>query len=235
MDAIILAAGRGDRLRPLTDTLPKPLIQIAGFSLIELHLFRLAQAGYRRVIINLHHLGELIEAKLGNGERYGLSIHYSYEHGGALETAGGIIQALPLIQSQRFIAISADILCDFDLSSLHDCLKNNVNGHLVLIDNPEHHPEGDFGLNASGMIDNTQAAKKTFSGIACFDKQLFSHYAPQKRALRPVLERAITAQQLSGEFYSGLWSDIGTPERLKQAQVSPSVLEYIDAIKQSIS
>ena len=239
MDAIILAAGRGERLRPLTNTLPKPLIEIHNISLIEMHLHRLAQAGFERVIINLHHLGELIKNKLGDGKRYQLQIHYSIEPISALETAGGIVHALKLINTQKFAVISADIVCDYKFSNLIKSAKSNHIGHLVLIDNPEHHPKGDFSLSKANQLalknEKSNAKSYTFSGIAWFDKALFETLDPGKRALRPVLEAAILKGQLSAEHHTGLWSDIGSVERLSQARASHAVAEYIDSIKPSAS
>lgn len=238
MDVIIFAAGRGERLRPLTDKLPKPLIKINGLSLIEIHLYRLAEAGFSRVIINLHHLGGMIRSKLGNGRRYGLEIFYSDEPGHALETAGGIVHALPLIHSERFAAISADVLCDYDLRGLINT-DPAQSGYLVLVDNPAHHPGGDFALDQGGLLRSSLNSRGlefyTFSGIACFQRSLFENLPAGKRALRPVLEEQIAARRLRGEHYSGIWSDIGSPLRLEQARQSPTVLEYIDSIKQSIN
>lgn len=239
MDIIILAAGRGSRLRPLTDTLPKPLIEIGGISLIELHLYHLAMTGYGRVIINLHHLGESIKVKLGNGQRYGVEIVYSEEPDEALETAGGIVNALHLIESARFAAISADVLCDYPLGNLSKVDMAGVDAHLVMVENPAHHSEGDFSLNASGRITiherNGRKPAYTYSGLACFKRAMFEGLSSGKRALRPVLESAIKEQQLMGELYTGLWSDIGTPERLDQARTSAGTAAYIESIKQSIS
>lgn len=239
MDAIILAAGRGTRLQPLTDTLPKPLIKVHGLSLVEIHLHRLALAGFKRVIINLHHLGELIKTTLGDGQRYGLQIIYSEEPGAALETAGGLVNALGLIKNNHFIVISADILCDYPLQKLAAAAQSEAQGHLIMVNNPAHHPRGDFLLDRSSHValrspTDSQTAY-TFSGLACFSKALFQHLAPGKRALRPVLEAAISDRILTGEVYSGTWSDIGTLERLDQARASESIGEYIDSVKQSIS
>ena len=239
MDIIILAAGRGTRLQPLTDTLPKPLIEIAGLSLIEVHLHRLAAVGMGRVIINLHHLGDLIRKKLGNGQRYGLQILYSEEAGEALETAGGIRHALNLINTETFGVISADVLCDYPLERLARIDLHKSLGHLVMVENPAHHPAGDFSLNRSGRLMARQQTPKmptyTFSGLACFKRSMFEPLRPGKHALRPVLEAAITEHELAGELYPGLWSDIGTLERLNQARASAAVGAYIDSIKQSIS
>lgn len=239
MDVIIFAAGRGTRLRPLTDHLPKPLIEINGLCLIEAHLYRLAAAGFSRVIVNLHHLGDQIKARLGSGERYHLQIIYSDEPEQALETAGGIVHALDLIQSDRFAAISADVLCDYPLANLLFCPRSDALGHLVMVDNPPHHPHGDFALDQANYLLSTQSADIqpgfTFSGLAWFDRTLFDRLTPGKRALRPVLESTIGHKRLSGELHDGLWSDIGTLQRLDQARSCEKVAEYIASIKQSIS
>jgi len=237
MDAIIFAAGRGERLRPLTDSCPKPLIEIAGLSLIEIHLYRLASAGFSRVIINLHHLGQLISEKLGDGSRYGLKIIYSNEPGAALETAGGIVHALPHIQSRFFAAISADVLCDFDFKLLKQMEKSQRNGTLLMVGNPIHHPKGDFALETTNRLIPASPEKPsyTFSGIACFQRALFEPLAAGKRALRPILDAQIQSRALYAQFYSGLWSDIGSIERLEQARQSSAVGRYIASIRQSIS
>jgi len=239
MDIIILAAGHGTRLRPLTDTLPKPLIDIAGLSLIEIHLHRLAVAGYSRVIINLHHLGHLIREKLGNGQRFGLQIIYSEEADEALETAGGIHKVLGQLRTETFAVISADVLCDYPLERLRAIDMRGIMGHLVMVQNPAHHPEGDFSLEESGALvsrkPNSPTTTLTYSGLACFKRSMFAQLQPGKRALRPVLDAAIEKNQLRGELYSGLWADIGTLERLNQARSDDSIGEYIASIKQLIS
>ena len=239
MDALILAAGRGTRLQPLTNKLPKPLIEVHGLCLIEIHLIRLASAGFKRVIINLHHLGALIKARLGDGQHFGLQILYSEETDAALETAGGIVNALALIESERFIVVSADVLCDYPMRNLKLNTQGHAGGHLILVDNPAHHPRGDFLLENSNHLlaragmDNQSAF--TFSGLACFNKAMFQSLEPGKRALRPVLEAAIQERRLTGELHTGIWSDIGTLERLNQARASKSIGAYIESVRQSIS
>jgi MurNAc alpha-1-phosphate uridylyltransferase len=239
MDALILAAGRGTRLQPLTDQLPKPLIEVHGLCLIEIHLFRLAFAGFTRVVINLHHLGALIKTQLGDGNRFGLEIFYSEEVDGALETAGGIVNALALIESEFFVVVSADVLCDYPMQELGLNTQETAIGHLVMVNNPAHHPQGDFLLDKSSHLrvragmDNKPTY--TFSGLACFSKALFVSLAPGKRALRPVLEEAMQERILTGEVHTGIWSDIGTLERLNQARACKSIGAYIESIKQSIS
>lgn len=219
--AMILAAGRGERLKPLTDTTPKPLIEVGGRPLIEHHLAGLAQAGFTDVVINLGWLGQKIREALGAGQRFGLSLHYSVEPPGALETAGGIVQALPLLGTEPFLVVSADAFTDYPFERL---LSRPVDhpAHLVLVDNPDHHRHGDFALEDDLVrIDGDE--KFTFSGIARFQPSLFTDLAPGRRALRPVLESAIAAERVSGERYAGLWADIGTPARLAAAREASGV------------
>lgn len=218
---MILAAGRGDRLRPLTDQTPKPLLKVGGRGLIEHHLVRLADAGFSEVVINLGWLGEQIHQALGDGQAFGLQIQYSQEPPGALETAGGIIHALPLLGKQPFAAIAADILCDFDYAELRAPEAPTL-ASLVMVDNPPHHQQGDFALDA-GRLALAGGNRLTFSGIAVYHPALFAGLEPGRRALRPVFEAAITAGRLAGIHHRGYWSDIGTPERLAEAQHSPMV------------
>lgn len=215
MKAMILAAGRGERLRPLTDQVPKPLIPVGGKALIVRHLEALAAAGFSEAVINLAWLGEKIKKALGNGSGFGLSITYSQEPPGALETAGGIIQALPLLGEQPFAMISADVLCDFPMRRLRD--RNlGGDGHLVMVNNPDHHRGGDFSIAADGRLKS--GGGLTFSGLGVLDPKLFSGLAPGPRPLRPVFEAGIALGRLTGEHYPGTWSDVGTPERLREAQ-----------------
>jgi len=218
MRAMLLAAGRGERLRPLTDTTPKPLIEVGGKPLIARHLERLADAGFEEVIINLGWLGKQISDYLGDGHAFGLAIRYSQEPPGALETAGGIVQALPLLGETPFLAVSADVLTDYPFERLREA-KISHPAHLVLVDNPPHHPEGDFSLHA-GQVRFAGTDTLTFSGIATFDSALFANLSPGRRALRPVLEQAIAAGRVGGEHYPGMWADIGTSQRLATAQQS---------------
>ncbi len=214
MDAMILAAGRGKRMRPLTDFTPKPLLQINGKRLIEYHLEALANAGFRRVVINHAWLGEQIPAALGDGSRYGLVISYSDENGNALETAGGICKALPLLQSDPFLAINGDIWSDFDYSRLPASIHSLA--HLVMIPNPPHHPLGDFHVQGNSVHDSGEP-KLTFSGIGLYRKKLFAGCDPtQAAALAPLLRTAMQQGQVSGEIYHGQWQDVGTPARLEQ-------------------
>jgi len=218
MRAMILAAGRGERLRPLTDTIPKPLIEVAGKPLIARHLERLAAAGFDEVVVNLGWLGERIAEYLGDGRAFGLQIRYSQEPPGALETAGGIIEALPLLGDAAFLVVSADVLTDYPFERLR-AAEITQPAHLVLVDNPPHHPGGDFSLR-EGHVRFAGADTLTFSGVAVFDPALFAGLSPGRRALRPVLEQAIAADGVGGEHYPGLWADIGTPQRLADAQQS---------------
>ena len=217
MKAMILAAGRGERMRPLTDTLPKPLLQVAGKALIEYHIEALHKAGINELIINHAWLGNQIEQHLGNGQRFGVQIRYSRE-AEALETAGGIRQALPLLGNKPFIVVNGDVFTDYDYTHLTG-LKLDSPVHLVLVNNPEHNPQGDFYLQDKRVYDkvNTPEPVKrfTFSGIGLYQPEFFAALKPGKQALAPLLRKAMAQQQVSGEFYPGLWLDIGTPQRLK--------------------
>ena len=210
---MILAAGRGERMRPLTDNTPKPLLEVAGKMLIEYHLEKLKSAQVSDVIINHAWLGEKIEQALGDGSRYGLNIHYSAEPE-ALETAGGILNALPLLGDNAFIVINGDIFCDYDISLLPASLKGLA--HLVLVNNPPHNPDGDFVLTPSAAVEHSGENKKTFSGIGVYHPDLFKDYPKGKLALAPVLRKAMEQHKVSGELYQGSWHDIGTPERLTE-------------------
>jgi MurNAc alpha-1-phosphate uridylyltransferase len=212
MKAMILAAGRGERMRPLTDHTPKPLLPVLGKPLIVYTLEQLAAAGFTDIVINHAHLGQQIEQQLGNGQEFGVSIAYSPESE-ALETAGGIVNALPLLGNEPFLVVNGDIATDFPFANLH---KQSVDlAHLVLINNPEHHPEGDFGLTDDGKLLATAAQKYTFSGIGLYHPDLFKDTAPGKSKLAPLLRQAMSNRQVSGQHHQGFWMDIGTPERLQ--------------------
>ena len=214
MKAMILAAGRGVRMRPLTDTTPKSLLAAGGKPLIAWQLERLARAGFGEAVINHAHLGDMIEAALGDGSRFGLSIRYSPERE-ALETAGGIAHALPLLGAEPFLAINADIYSDFDFSALAGLELQDRLAHLVLVDNPPQHPRGDFALEA-GRVREAGASLLTFSGIGVYAPRLFGGIpARAKVALAPLLRKAMAAERVSGEHYRGRWHDIGTAERLR--------------------
>ena len=211
MKAMILAAGRGERMRPLTDTSPKPLLRIGGQTMIERHVHALARVGITELVINYAHLGEQIEQALGNGHAYGVDISYSPETGGALETGGGIFNALPLLGSDPFLVVNSDIWTDFAFEQLPS--QPDGLAHLVMVDNPEHHPQGDFSLSA-GLLSQKGPAMLTFSGIGVYRPELFSGCTAGAFPLAPLLRRAMDGGQVSGEHYSGSWFDIGTPERL---------------------
>lgn len=212
MRAMILAAGRGERMRPLSDHTPKPLLSVAGRPLIEHHLIRLADAGYVDIVINLAWLGEKIRQSLGDGRRFGVRIHYSPEPAGGLETAGGIRRALPLLGDAPFLVINADIWCDHPLVP-HD-LGDNL-GHLVLVDNPPHHPQGDFSLHGD-RVSLCGDRRLTYSGIGFFSPQLFAGLQEEPCPLAPLLRNAMRKGQVSGEYHRGDWMDVGTPERLRR-------------------
>jgi len=216
MKAIILSAGRGERLRPLTDKTPKPLLKAGKFRLIEYTLQSLVKAGFDDIIINTAHLAEQFPAVLGDGHHYDAKITYSSEQEGGLETAGGIINALPLLGEEPFLVVNGDIWTDYPFAQLHQLsLNNQYLGHLVLVKNPDHNPQGDFALS-SGLIKQDTAIKYTYSGIAVYHPALFSGLEVQRLPLKPLLLNAINKGQLRGERYHGQWSDIGTIERLQQ-------------------
>jgi len=212
MKAMILAAGRGDRLRPLTDTIPKPLIRVAGKSLIEYHLQNLAAAGFREIVINTAWLAEMIHQQLGDGSNYAVNIQYSDE-GTALETAGGIINALPLLGNEPFLVVNGDICCDFDFSTLPE-LEPQTQAHLVLVNNPEHNPAGDFALQ-DNLVINKGDPMYTFSGIGIYTAAFFAEQKTGALPLAPVIRNKCEAGLVSGQYYNGLWTDVGSIERLQ--------------------
>src|SRR6266481_7545326 len=207
---MILAAGRGERMRPLTDAIPKVLLEVRGKSLIVWLIEALARSGVREIVINHAHLGHLIEAALGDGRRFGVAIRYSRE-AEALETAGGIAKALPLLGERPFIAVNGDIFCDFDFSTLVGRALGQDLAHLVLVANPPHHPQGDFSLRGAEVGSNGEP-KLTFSGIGLYRPELFkSIQSGSKGQLAPLLRAAMAHRQVSGEVHRGLWHDVGTP------------------------
>ena len=219
MRVMILAAGRGERMRPLTDATPKPLLALAGKPLIVWHLERLAAAGLRDVVINHAWLGEQIEAVLGDGSRYGVRIRYSPE-GTALESAGGIAHALPLLDGGTFLVVNGDVYTQIDFAALSARASGIGPGaalaHLVLVSNPEHHPTGDFALEG-GRVCSDGPRRLTFSGIGLYAPQLFAGIQPGTRAqLAPLLRKAMAEGRVTGEHFTGCWVDVGTPERLAQ-------------------
>jgi len=211
MKAMILAAGRGERMRPLTDSTPKPLLVAGGRPLIEHTIESLAQDGFVDIVVNTAHLGEQVEAHLGDGARFGARIVYSAE-GEALETGGGIHRALPLLGEHPFLVVNGDIATDYPFGRL----RNQTSGlaHLVLVPNPPHHPRGDFALR-SGMVQDSGDGRFTFSGIGVYRPELFAGCSPGKFPLAPLLRRAMADGLVSGEMYGGFWMDIGTIDRLQ--------------------
>jgi len=211
---MILAAGRGERMRPLTDRTPKPLLPVAGKPLIVWHLERLARAGLHDIVINHAHLGDQIEALLDDGSAWGVAIRYSEEPPGALETAGGIANALPLLGDQPFVVVNGDIFCDWDFRRAAAALAENDLAHLVLAANPVHNAGGDFALDGS-RVRVQGPAKLTFAGIGVYRPELFAGIERGKPAkLAPLLRAAMAAGRVSGEVHAGRWVDVGTPERL---------------------
>ncbi len=210
--AMILAAGRGERMRPLTDTTPKPLLCVRGKPLIERHLERLAAAGMVDIVINLAWLGPMIQGTLGDGSRFGVNIRYSEESPHALETAGGIFRALPLLGAEPFLVVNGDILTDYPFGRL--MLADSRDAHLVLVPNPPQHPRGDFGF-VDGAAVATAAEQFTYSGIAVFRPEFFAGCQDGPFPLKPLLLRSMAAERCSAEVYRGDWEDVGTPARLE--------------------
>jgi MurNAc alpha-1-phosphate uridylyltransferase len=213
--AMILAAGRGERLRPLTDKVPKPLLTVRGKPLIVYHLEKLARLGVKHVVINLAWLGEQIRAALGEGARWKLQIHYSDEGGEALETGGGIFQALPWLGPAPFLVVNADVFTDFDFGGMQ--IAPEALAQLVLVANPMHHPHGDFAL-INGRVQEQGGARWTYSGIGLYRAELFEGCNPGKFPLLPLLRRAIASRRLHGQVFEGAWSDVGSVERLAALQ-----------------
>jgi len=212
MKAMILAAGRGERMRPLTDVTPKPLLPVAGKPLIVWHLERLARAGFRAIIINHAHLGDQIEMLLGDGAAWSMDIRYSPEPPGALETAGGIANALSLLGDDPFLVVNGDIFCDWDFAQARRITVDLA--HLVLVDNPPHHPAGDFSLDGT-KVGVGGTAKLTFSGIGIYRPALFAGIERGRPAkLAPLLRAAMETGRVTGEQHRNRWEDVGTPERL---------------------
>ena len=212
MQALILAAGRGERMRPLTDTTPKPLLRAAGKPLIEYHVEHLAAAGITELVINHARFGEQIEAALGDGSRFGVSIRYSPEGDNPLETGGGIRHALPLLKSDPFLVVNADVYSDFPFSPL-DMPAGSL-AHLILVGNPAHHPNGDFSLQ-EGRVGMAATPRYTYSGMGLYRPALFADTTPGAFPLAPILRAAAEKGHVSGQYYAGTWIDVGTPERLQ--------------------
>jgi N-acetyl-alpha-D-muramate 1-phosphate uridylyltransferase len=214
MKAMILAAGRGERMGVLTATEPKPLLSLGQRALIERHLAKLAAAGFHDVVINLAYRGAQIRDRLGDGSRFGLRVVYSEEGEPPLETAGGIVHALPLLGAGRFLLVNSDVYTDVDLRAFADSATAST---LLLVPNPTHNLRGDFGLDERGFVTHSEP-KLTYGGVAVFDLRMFADVAPGRRPLKPLLDAAIARGELRGERYEGRWIDVGTPERLEQAR-----------------
>ncbi len=215
---MILAAGRGDRMRPLTVHTPKPLLRVAGLPLIEHHLRRLAEAGFRELVINVSHLGEQIVDYCGDGSRWSLEIDWSREPA-PLETAGGIVAALPLLGKRPFLVVNADIWIDYPFARLRGFEPGGRrDAHLVLVDSPPQHPNGDFCLQPDGLLRARGAGEQglTYAGVGVYHPRWFAGLAPGFAPLRPMLDRAIAEERVSGEHYRGDWEDVGTPARLRE-------------------
>lgn len=212
MRAMILAAGRGQRLRPLTDNAPKPLMQLAGKPLIEYHLEALAGAGFGEVVINQGHLGDMLSDALGDGGRWGIHIHWSNEQPEALETGGGIFKALPLLGTGPFLVVNGDVWTDYPLARLR-AVKCDW-AHLVMVPNPPHNPAGDFAL-LGARVREDGAALQTYSGIGVYHPRLFAGCSPGKFSVVPLLRAAMRDHLVTGELYAGAWDDIGTADRLE--------------------
>lgn len=217
MKAMLLAAGRGQRMGALTARCPKPLLEVGGEPLIARHLRRLAAADIDEIVINLSYGGAQIRDQLGDGSSFSVSISYSLEGEPPLETGGGIVHALPLLGSGPFILVNADVFTDFDFAALRDA----AHATLILVPNPSHNASGDFGLDAQGRID-ASSPRLTFAGISVLDTAMFATLEPGPRPLKSVLDTAIAARALLGRRYEGVWIDVGTPERLQAARATQS-------------
>lgn len=214
MKAMLLAAGRGERMGALTAAVPKPLLTIGGVPLIERHVVRLAASGIAEIVVNLSYRGAQIRDHLGSGRRFGVAIAYSDEGEPPLETGGGIVQALPLLGQEPFLLVNSDIYTDFDYASLASGPREPT---LVLVPNPPHHPRGDFGVDAAGWV-SAAPPLLTYAGVAVFAPQSFAGLERGRRPLKPWLDAAIARRELRGIVFSGLWLDVGTLERLEDAR-----------------
>ena len=214
---MILAAGRGERMRPLTDTTPKPLLEVNNKPLIQHQIEHLVSEGFTEMVINHGLMGEQIESFLGDGLQFGASIQYSAEHNKLLETGGGIYRALPLLGNKPFIVVNADIWTDYPFSQLLNKLAGLA--HLVLVDNPPQHPQGDFALE-DGLVVQDSKTRYTFSGIGVYRPELFVNCSNGSFPLVPLIRKAVTQGEVTGEHYAGIWIDVGTPERLQRLQTN---------------
>ena len=223
MKVMILAAGVGERMRPLTDHTPKPLLMAGGKPLLQWHVENLVAAGFQDLVINVSHLGAQVMDFLGDGGRFNCQVHFSQEVE-PLETAGGIVQALPLLGEEPFAVLNADIWCDYPLAELRETVREALQGgqhlaHLVFVDNPPQHGRGDFVLGEGGVVslaDDSGSEALTYSGIAAFHPRFFAGIGAGKLPLRPILDSAIARGVVSGEHYRGAWVDVGTPQRLQE-------------------
>ena len=215
MKAMVLAAGRGERMRPLTNDTPKPLLKVGERCLLDFQLDALAKAGIYDVVINTAWLADQLKDHVGDGSKYQLNVTFTFENDGALDTGGGIFNALELLGDEPFLVANSDIWTDIDYGSL-TVAKDDL-AHLVLVDNPPHHPEGDFNLN-EGRVSEDSGQRLTFSGVGVYRAQLFADVTPGKFPLLPLLHAAMRDNRVSGEWYRGSWMDIGTPDRLKALQ-----------------
>lgn len=214
MKAMILAAGRGERMRPLTDTCPKPLLKVRGKALIDYHLDALSAAGFTEVVINTAWLGEMIESHVEDGSRWSVRVYYSHEGWPALETGGGIYRALQWLGEQPFLVMNADVWTNWKPTySLPTCWDSSTLAHLVLVPNPLQHPNGDFGLNGSAVLPRSDQ-QFTYSGISYLNPTLFKNCSPGAFKLAPLLYEAAHNNRVTGELFTGIWSDVGTPERM---------------------
>jgi N-acetyl-alpha-D-muramate 1-phosphate uridylyltransferase len=211
---MILAAGRGERMGALTAMQPKPLLMVGDRPLIERHVVRLAASGIDELVINLSYRGNEIRERLGDGSRLGVSIEYSEEGEPPLETGGGIVQALPLLGAEPFLLVNSDVYTDFDFRVLVEGPRAPT---LVLVRNPPHNSRGDFGLDGAGYL-TAAPPLCTYAGVAVFDPRMFAELTPGRRPLKPLLDAAIARRELKGLIFSGLWLDVGTPERLEEAR-----------------
>lgn len=220
--AMILAAGRGERMRPLTDHTPKPLLPVAGKPLIQYQVEALARAGVRQLVINHAHLGGQIVDYLGDGGAWGVSISYSAEPAGALETGGGIFRALPLLGDGPFWVVNADVWTDYPF--IPPPLAADALAHLVMVDNPAHHARGDFVLSDSGWLQDADGERLTYSGIGVYRPELFAGCTAEAFPLAPLLRGAMAEGRVSGEYFAGRWTDVGTPERLQELDAQLTAL-----------
>jgi len=216
MKAMILAAGRGERMRPLTDNTPKPLLSVAGKPIIQYTIEQLVEAGFKEIVINIAYLGQQIKDTLGTGAQFGASISYSDEGDTALETAGGISNAMHLLGDNTFLVVNGDIANDYDFSQLYN--KNISLAHLVLIKNPPHHLDGDFYLSNTEQVSERGQQSLTYSGIGLFHPKLFVGLEPGINKLGPLLRKVMSNNKVTGEKFNGYWLDIGTPERLNEME-----------------